>query len=138
MRSELEAVTVFRPMVPDDVPFIKDSWLKSFRDSPWAGCVSNNMYTEVYNDTVEQLWGRGAEVWVACAAHDHAKILGWICVEAVPGGRATHYLYIKDPYRRKGLASSLLEKFGGRFYTFRTRSAQYFKLQHAPEIARRK
>ena len=35
----------FRPMVPDDLPFVMDTWLKSWRKSPWAGIVPNNEFT---------------------------------------------------------------------------------------------
>lgn len=137
----------FRPMLPDDVNFVKDSWLKSFRDSPWAGVVPNNLYTDTTNEAIEQLLARGAKVEVVSAAHDDNKILAWCCSEPVINGVAVHYVYVKDPYRRKGLASALLERARGKaecerprcLYTFRTRPAQYFRdWQHCPEVARRR
>ncbi len=137
----------FRPMQPGDVSFVKDSWLKSFRDSPWAGVIPNNLYTETTNEMVEQLLARGARVEVCAAAHDDNKILAWCCSEPVKGGIACHYLYTKDPFRRKGLGTTLLERARGQvespscrcLYTFRTAVARYFPdWQHAPEVARRR
>lgn len=142
MSPELEKVVVFRPLEPGDVNFILDSWLKSYRDSDWAGVVPNHLYYQTMHESVEGLLARGAKIEVACARHDSTKILGWICSEIVKGGWCMHAVYVKDPYRRLGLAKELItrnETQGRRFYTFRTKCSGYFAgLEYAPEIARRK
>lgn len=141
----LAPITTFRPFRPSDLKCVVNNWLKAFRDSPWAGCVSNDQYYEVHHEVLRQLFNRGAKVLVACEAADPDQILGWVCIEDVPGGAAVHFVYVKEGYRRKGLASELLEralegKVGRRFYTFRTRASSYLFAgwQHAPEIVRRK
>ena len=138
---ELAKLVSFRPLEPGDVPFVMDSWLKSYRTSPWAGVVPNNRYFEVYGEAITGLLARGAKVHIACAGHDRTKILGWLCSEDVHGGQVIHYVYVKDPYRRKGLGHSLMELYApnARFYTFRTRPGQYLTegLSFAPEIGRR-
>jgi len=140
---ELASLTAFREPVPADIKFVGDSWLRSFRDSPWAGVVGNNDYFDTYHRTIEQLFARGAKLLVACQVNDPAHILGWICTEPVKGGTAVHYLFVKRWYREKGLASELIRRSIAdgqeRFYTFRTRASQYFPgWRHVPAIARRK
>lgn len=155
MQAALAQVTTFRPMKESDVIFIKDSWLKSYFHSRYAGEISNNLYKDVTNDNIDQLWGRGATVEVACASHNPDKILGWACTERLKDGSfASHYVYCKDPYRRKGLATALLERAYGRieqdrvqerparrFYSYRSDPAWipdfYRGFIWAPEVARR-
>lgn len=142
MSPSLAEIVAFRPMAPGDVNFVLDSWLRSYRESPWAGCTPNNVFFQVYHEAIEGLLARGAKVEVACAKHDPDKILGWICSEAVKGGSCVHFTYIKDPYRRMGLATELIDRNAQenrRFYTFRTKGAEYCRCgQFSPEIARRK
>lgn len=149
MDAALAAVTDFRPARPSDVPFILDSWIKSFRESPWAGVVPNNQFYDVTRSAIEGLLERGARLVVACSKADPDQILGWSCTEKVRGGDAAHFVYVKDPYRRRGLATELIQhgtpftaqEGDRRFYTFRTRCASYFATRgwvHEPAIARRK
>ena len=148
MDDALAEVTVFRDPVPADVPFILDSWIRSFRESPWAGCVPNNQFYDVTRSAIEGLLERGAKLVVACSRVDSDQILGWACTEKVRGGDAAHFVYVKDPYRRRGLATELLnhgtanpQAQDRKFYTFRTRCASYFSRHgwvHEPAIARRK
>lgn len=145
MNERLEGVVHYRDLEPGDVSFVLDSWIKSFRDSPWAGVVPNHRFFDITHEVIEELLQRGAKVEVAAAKHDPTRILGWVCYEPVKGGTAIHYLYVKDPFRLQGLGRSLLERAnestpnGSKFYTFRTRAAAYFpEWRHVPEIARRK
>lgn len=145
MHKDLEKVVSFRAVEPGDISFILDSWIKSYRTSPWAGVVPNHKFFDVTHEVIEELLTRGAVLSVACATHDPTRILGWACTEHVTGGVACHYVYVKDPFRRMGLATELLKRNvpqttpDRKFYTFRTRASSYFRdWVHAPEIARRK
>lgn len=148
MDSSLQGVTTFRAARPSDVPFILDSWIKSFRESPWAGVVPNNQFYAVTREAIEGLLARGAKLTIACSRADEDQILGWTCLEPVRDGTACHFTYVKDPYRKRGLATELLthgthspQEGDRRFYTFRTRCSSYFSRTgwvHEPAIARRK
>lgn len=148
---------VLRPARRDDISFIFDSWLRSWRKSPWAGIVPNNVYYPLTRSVIEQLVARGAEFKVAALESNPDHILGWICYELLPartpdGPEAViHYLYVKDPYLPLGIDDQLVAAVPGvkpGFYTFRYRQVvealdrakgpegQHWK--HAPEIARRK
>jgi GNAT superfamily N-acetyltransferase len=144
--KELAGVINLRTTEPGDMRFVLDSWGKSYRVSPWAGCVPNHLFYDTFHEAVEGLLARGTKITIACAKHDPSRILGWVATETVRDGQAVHFLYVKDPFRRRGLASHLLEQTvgtqeGRRFYTYRTRDAAYLAgpdWVFAPEIVRRK
>lgn len=138
-----------REVLPADVPFIMDSWAKSWRVSPWAGCIPNNRFHEVHRSTVEDLVGRGAKFLVLSPDTQPEVVVGWICYELDKRGiTVCHYLYVKDPYKlSQGLqetAGRLLEATPGQkpgLYTHRTKAiveALGRGWIHAPEVARRK
>jgi len=132
---------LIREMEAKDFNFVIDSWLKSFRTSPWAGVVPNNQYYSLYMGVIEQLIVGGATIYVA---EDEDKLLGFICCSVTDDGFGViHYIYVKKNYRHWDVLPSLLDKVLGitpGFYTFRTHNI--YKLlpgwKFAPEIARRK
>lgn len=142
----------FRDPQPGDIALVLDSWSKGYRNSKWAGTVPNNLWHETHTAAVTQLLARGARLLVLCSAARPDQIVGYACWEAVQGGLCVHYLYVKDPFRRKGLGTALLrhieEQYGQAqdrslnvryLYTHRTDASRWFPgWQHAPEVARRK
>ena len=144
----------FRDPVPGDIVLVLDAWSKGFKSSPWAGTVPNNLWHETITTTVTQLLARGAKLVILASAAKPDQIVGFGCWEAVQGGLCVHYLYIKDPFRKRGLATALLrhieEQHGTqapsrdrtdhrRFYTHRTDASRWFPgWRHEPAIARRK
>ncbi len=136
----------YRNASGDDISFIFDSWLRSWRKSPWAGCIPNNLYFPLTRSTIEQLVARGAEFKVACLAADPDKILGWVCYELsqdTTPRTVVHYVYTKDPYLNLGIGPALVASLAGAkpgFYTHRYRQVSEAcpGWRHAPEIARRK
>jgi hypothetical protein len=146
MLPNLAEVVAFRPMAPGDVNFVLDSWLRSYRESPYAGCIPNNRFFDIMHEAVEGLLARGAKVEVACAKHDPDKILGWLCGEIINEELCLHFCYVKDPYRRMGLMTELLDRLdethkeGKRMYTFKTAASKWLpkKWWFVPEVARRK
>ena len=140
----------FRGPVAGDVKLVMDAWIKGFRNSPYAGCVTNDRWHETQANTVEQLLARGSRLLVLCSETRPDQIVGFACWEPVKGGLCVHYLYVKDPFRRKGLGTALLahteELYGQeanqgdrRFYTHRTDASRFFHgWSHCPDIARRR
>lgn len=148
MENNASNEVAYRAATADDVPFILDSWMKSWRKSPWAGCIVNNSYFKVQRETIEQLIARGAKLEVACSPTKPTQILGWVCSELTtdPEPRTViHYIYVKDPYLRLPIAATLVQRSPGRqpgYYSHRYRQVQdacdYKEgWRHAPEIARR-
>jgi hypothetical protein len=124
-----------------------DSWSKSWRNSPWAGTIPNNLFHDVQRSTVEGLVGRGAKLHVLSLDDRPEVILGWACTEVERTGRTVvHMLYVKDPYQAAmpNAPQLLLDAVPGEkpgFYTHRTKKVQAALGRGrvwAPEIARRK
>lgn len=138
---------LIRDSEPGDMNFIWDSWLRSWRKSPWAGTIPNNLYFQVTRSGIEQLVGRGAQFKVACTRTDLDQLLGWICYEVLKSGECVvHYAYTKDPYLGYRINDELLAECPGTkpgFYTHRYRQVAEIcpheeGWRHAAEIARRK
>ncbi len=152
MDAALSELVEYRPMGPGDMALVLDSWGKGWRESPWSGVVPNNRWHEVFVDSAAQLLARGAVVEVAGVRGDPVPVLGYAVSEAVRDGLALHYVYVKDPYRRRGLGTELVRRAGERhhgqegprrrFYTHRTRDSHRVcpsaTWTHAPEVARRR
>lgn len=139
----------YRPATSADVPFILDSWMKSWRMSSWAGTIPNNRYYDVQRDCIEQLIARGMDILVAAHAGTD-RILGWVAYELTqdaPARTVIHYLYVKDPYLSivPSIGGTLLDRVPGvkpGYYTHRYRTVVDHCTadsgwRHAPEIARR-
>jgi hypothetical protein len=138
----------YRMAKPSDVPFILDSWMKSWRTSPWAGTIRNDMYYEVQRSTIEGLIARGADFLLVTPASREDHILGWICYEHMDDMDVVHYIYVKDPYVKHGYQHQLLGRTKrptcpNRAYTHAFRQVTQVCTKdvcwrHIPEIARRK
>jgi len=144
VKTQYNNEVVFRPATGSDTSFIFDSWLRSWRTSPAAGTIRNDMYYPTQRATIEGLIGRGAQLEVAALAADPEKILGWACSEQVGPNAVIHYVYTKDAYLTLGIGEALVARCPGTqpgFYTHRYRQvldACGRDWKHAPEIARRK
>lgn len=118
---------------PDEFAFIFDSWARSFRKSPWAGCIPNHLYDAVSRAASAAIVDRGAKVLVAVtpiAGQESAfpelrRVMGYSVSE--PG--VLHFLYVKDDFRKMGIGQALLDATcpGGEWtYTHRTRLSERF------------
>ena len=144
------SVALIRPARKEDINFIFDSWLKSWRKSRYAGVIPNHLYYATYRATIESLVARGAELNVACHAQNEDHILGWSCTEVTSDGFSVlHYCYTKDPFIGLQIDHALLDEMPGQkpgFYTFnypQVKDALESRFpgtrwQWAPEVARRK
>lgn len=141
--NEEDSGLSYGPMAPEEIELVMDSVAKSFRTSPWAGLVPNHMWFPVCRAAITGLIERGAQVTVVRAS---GRVLGYVVHESKDGSPVVHYLYIKDPYRRMGLAKALMDKTGAVkgarvFYTFKTGQTKFlakgYVAVHAPEMARR-
>ena len=93
----------------DEFPLIFDSWVQSFRKSPWAGCVPNHLWDITQRATISGIIDRGARVLVVLAPNvpgvfEGRRVMGYSVSE--PG--VLHWLYVKAPFRRQGIGRALL------------------------------
>ena len=117
-----------RPAIQEDVPFIFNSWLKSFRHSHIGRLVTNEIYFNSQHKIIEKILQENT-VMVACNQEDPSQLYGYIVAGDVEGHFILHYVYIKHTYRNMGLAKTLLNTFShdpstASVYTHHTRVAE--------------
>lgn len=108
MTSVLDLVRV-RPYESGDLPFVLDGWIRSWRTSPWAGCIPNNLIWEVTRGCVASLLARGATLEVAEVdrGDGSARLVGFVCWE--PG--VLHYVFVKkNGFRGLGIGRWLVDR----------------------------
>ena len=90
-----------------DEDFVYATWIKSFRDSPYARAIPTPLYTIGQRSRICAILD-GAEtiIHVACDPDTPELIYGY----AVWGNRdMLHYVYVKGQYRKLGIAKALLQ-----------------------------
>lgn len=108
MESYIPALT--RRVFEEDLSFIYHSWLKSYRSS-WAKGLNPSRYMDkdrYYNGQklmISQCLERSV-VLVAVNPEDAFQIFGYVVGEP---GLVVHYLYVKEPFRRMGIATLLVD-----------------------------
>lgn len=105
LSGELGAVTMLRAGVPADHPFVIDSWLLSGRSQAIARDAGRG-YAGDMKWLLRRLLERGA-LLVACDKEEPGAIWGW----ALTRGSSIFYVYVRQEFRRKGLARALLAPF---------------------------
>jgi len=100
-----DALTL-RALDPSDLAFIFNSWLKSYRDSSFGKSISNPMYFRQHHHVIDKLIGR-TEIILAVNQDDPKQIYGYVCMERRGPIPILHYLYVKQPYRKLGIARQL-------------------------------
>lgn len=117
----------FRAATQEDVGFIFNSWLKSYRNSNFSRFISNTIYFGEHHKLIEELVSQN-KVIVACNTEDPNQLFGYICAGEVEGFFVCHYIYVKHTYRNMGLGKELLNQFNhdpakAGLYTHHTRIA---------------
>lgn len=117
-----------RPANAEDVSFIFSSWLRSFRGSLFASSIMNEIYFSEHHKTIEKIL-KHYEVIVACNTEDPSQIYGFICAGYTDNILTIHYIYVKHPFRRMGIAKAMLESYEYNHeyvgvYTHQTKIAQ--------------
>lgn len=109
---------ITRPGREQDAPFIFNSWLRSYRRSKAAQQVGNDVYYAQHHKCIERTLQRASTqvlVAVPAALGESDTICGYIVTERVPGADkalVVHYVYVKETFRRLGLAKGMLQAAG--------------------------
>lgn len=123
-KNALKSQVQIRTANESDVPFIFNSWLKSYRSSNAAKNISNPVYFDFHHKLLENILQR-SNVLVLCDTADTAQVFGYIVAQDLDGVKVLHYAYVKFAFRGMGLANMLLTEAGlskqvGGFYTHET------------------
>lgn len=110
-----DGLVKIRSFNEDDTNFILNSWLKSFRNSPFAQNIAPYIYYTVQKRIIEDCI-RNHDIRVICVADDSSHIVGYACFSEIADGLVNiDYIYIKSPYRRFGLAKELVKDIRSNF-----------------------
>jgi GNAT superfamily N-acetyltransferase len=124
-----------RPMQAQDIPFITNSWLKSYDESPFRFDVSETEYYALHHAVLEQIFKR-AQVIVAVDTRPPAlrkqrgDIMGYLCADAESPPYVLHFIYVKADHRREGVARALVDAWLGDdatapvYYSHRTNAGE--------------
>ena len=107
--SEAQREVQVRPARGDDLPFVFATWLRSVHASSlFAKRIPRPVFFERHHAAIQRLLDRGAELSVACLKEDDGVVVGYLARE----GKLIHFVYVKGPFRRMGVARALLERAG--------------------------
>lgn len=113
-----------RRLLPEDVPFLYNSWLKSYRDSPTVQSISNTVYYAEQHKLIERLLqAPEAKAVVACNPEDPTQIYGYIVYQP----DVLHWVYVKHTFRGAGIARMLVAEAGlsaKLIYTHRVKNSE--------------
>lgn len=102
-----------RSMEDGDRAFVADSWIRSYRLSHAAGMIAMQDWRSVMSQAIDRVLSRpGVRVLVAHLPwEDSVGILGWMAYERTESGPPlVHYIYVKQAYRKSGVARGLFAK----------------------------
>ena len=95
----------------EDLPFIFNSWLKSFRFSPFAEKITSTIYFSDHHKVIENLL-KNSVVMISCNEDDPSQLYGYAVGSQVDGIFVLHFIYVKHTFRNMGLGKMLLDSFG--------------------------
>lgn len=100
-----------RQAMPSDIPFIYSSWLKSFKNNSDLGKeMRSSVFFTNYKLIIDRLLQQ-SEILVACMSEDPSVIYGYFVYETffLDDAFMAHYCFIKEDFRKFGIASDLLK-----------------------------
>lgn len=108
---------IFRRASPAELEYVRDSWVKSYRERTTVRLVKampQKEMTERWSAVVRGLTSDPCKVLVAEHSATLGFIVGWICFEPPARGCPTvlHYVHVRRPEQRVGVANDLLAAAG--------------------------
>lgn len=123
LESPLEGEVHIRPATEGDLPFIVDSWMRSYSKSV---TVARPIYDRFQRELIERLL-KASTVLVACNSESPSQLFGYVVAQRRGAVVVLHYVYVKQIFRHFGIAAALLSHVGaqGRCqYTHRTKKGE--------------
>lgn len=116
-----------RPVLDSDINFILSTWLKSYyeelRRNGSKGVIypKDDVFFQGHQDKIKELI-KIASIDVCTAPDDDNQIIGWIAYDS----NAIHYCYVKQVFRKMGVARALRTKaLTAKSYSHHTRYSRY-------------
>lgn len=99
---------IIRKSCDKDTNFIYNSWLKSFRNSPLARDLTNDVYYYWQGILIKHLLDSSTCYILEDKENDN--IIGYIVVDSFGKLPVVHYGYVKFPFRHMGFFSRLIRE----------------------------
>jgi len=105
-------VWTMRPYDPSiDEAFLYSTYLRSFQQSSFARAISLDLYNRGARKRLDRLLEDPQNYCIVASDPDvREMIYGW---SLWGGDNILHYIYVKFPYRRQGIGSSLVQAING-------------------------
>jgi GNAT superfamily N-acetyltransferase len=137
----------FRPALPADRPFLVSTWSRSTKLMHSAGLISSESWPGVMHPELERILDRDdATALIACERDDPDYFYGWVAGDTSGRVPVLFFVYVKEPYRRTGVARRLLAAIGidpSQYFIYVSRGSSYPQLasrfrhaKHDPNVAR--
>lgn len=106
--------TALRPMVDGDLPFVVDSWLKTFQFGKNRRHCDRGNFFRCHFPVVRFLLERSSRRVIACDPENPDNIQAW-CVGDVRNDRLpiVHYCYVRESFQDQPLAPLLFNAVTG-------------------------
>lgn len=101
--SRLESFRIREPRSTDQ-GYIASTWLRSITHNTRR----RTRQAKVSGGIDRVLDHASTAVLVACRELEPDRIVGWVCWAKIPAARVVHYLYVRDSWRREGVAKELM------------------------------
>lgn len=98
----LEKVSVIRDLDTNDINFIYNAWLKSYRNNNLTKPICNDVFFSNHKDIITNIL-KNSNTSIICNKDDTTQIYGFITYTS----DIIHFCYVKYPYRRFGLGRQL-------------------------------
>lgn len=99
---------------PDDRRFVITTWSSSFKTSYAAGLIQTEDWPTIMHAQIGKVLDRpGATTLVAYERTDPSFLYGFASADVTERGKPiVFYVYVKEPYRRAGIARALFAELG--------------------------
>lgn len=96
-----------------DRSFIISTWSSSYKESRYAGIISDEDWGTVMHPQFEKHLDRDdTRAIIACDRNDGSQFYGWIAGNILERTPVVFFVYVKIAYRRVGIARRLFEALG--------------------------
>lgn len=101
-------ITHLRDPLETDIDFLFNSWLKSYRHSNECNAMNNEVFFKRFGKIITKILG-DSTIIVACNPDDQDQIYGYLAYKTLDDVFVLHYIYVKYPYRKLGIAKKMLD-----------------------------
>lgn len=112
MSLEAGPALTFRPHNEDDFAFLHSSWAESYYAGSQAKqTLSPEEFHSFHRPIRERFFQKPTATVIVCSPEDDPWLItGWIGVEVIPSAIIIQYLYVKDAFKRRGIATDLIKR----------------------------